>query len=63
MFSVYIPDFARLTLACFALVLIVFYTYDYYEGKWDNKCPCYTTESVTVYILPKKHCRISGQPC
>lgn len=63
MSSVSITDLNGLMLACFALVLRVFFLYNYNEEKLDNKCPRCAAEGVTVYVLPVKHCPRCGQPC
>ena len=52
-----------LILVCFTLTLIVIYTYDYNEGKFDKACPRDTKQGITVYILPVKYCGTYGQPC
>ena len=62
-FSQDMSDMFGLILACFALVLIVFYIYYYDEGKWNNACPRCAEQGITVYVLPGKHCRRCGQPC
>ena len=60
--QVSITDFVGLILASFTLVLMVIYTYNYDEGKFDNKYLRYAEQGITVYVLPGKHCRRCEQP-
>ena len=52
-----------IVLACFALTLIIIFTYEYNPGKWNNKCPRCAEQGIEVYVLPGKHCPRCNQPC